>query len=132
MRSRTRVAASLASEGAQMIDAIAALWAQGKALSAIAEALGVSRGKVAGAIDRARKSGDSRFAPRPPLLRKKAPVVAQRAAVVAPRVGRELLVDLPRKDVAIRRARLPMAGICFAAGSWASVLQVGRCAACAR
>ena len=49
-----------------MIDQLAALWSQGKALSAIAKSLGVSRGKVAGAIDRERKAGNSRFRSRPP------------------------------------------------------------------
>ena len=48
-----------------MIEAIAALWGQGKALSTIGEELNVSRGKVAGVIHRARRAGDARFRLRP-------------------------------------------------------------------
>jgi hypothetical protein len=51
---RSRLAAS---EGAAMIDRIARLYAQGKALSEIGDVLDVSRSKVAGAfIERARRA----------------------------------------------------------------------------
>ena len=53
---RSRLAAAAQSEGAAMIEVIARLWAQNRSLSAIAESLGVWRGKVAGPIDRARKA----------------------------------------------------------------------------
>lgn len=49
-----------------MIESIARLWAQGKSLSSIGEALGVSRGQIAGIIDRARKKAiHTRFGRRP-------------------------------------------------------------------
>ena len=43
----------------------AELWAKDQPLSAIGLGLGVSRSKIAGAIDRAHRAGDTRFAPRP-------------------------------------------------------------------
>ena len=52
------------------IDAIAALWSQGRSLLEIGDALGVSRGKVAGTIHRARLVWDDRIKPRPPKPRK--------------------------------------------------------------
>jgi hypothetical protein len=60
-----------------MIDAIAALWAQGKSLNAIAGELRLSRGVLAGQIHRARKFGDPGFPARPAPLKK--------AAVARPR-----------------------------------------------
>ena len=52
-----------------MIDAVATLWAGNRSLSEIAEAVGVSRSQIAGAVWRARKAGDQRFAPRPPICK---------------------------------------------------------------
>jgi len=48
-----------------VIDAVATLWAENRPLSEIAEAVGVSRSVVAGAIHRARRNGDRRFPSRP-------------------------------------------------------------------
>ena len=50
------------------LDALAELWLQEPQLSMseIGARLGVSRGVVAGAIDRARRLGDTRLKPRPP------------------------------------------------------------------
>jgi hypothetical protein len=59
-----------------MIDVIAELWAAGTTFTDMATRLGVSRSIVAGRIDRARKSGDPRFAPRPK------PVVAPSVAML--------------------------------------------------
>ena len=83
------------------IDSIAALWAQSdKSLSEIGEAVGVSRGKIAGAIHRAREAGDKRFGPRP--VAPKAPIVAPAIAIVAPpepaRHAPQLLIDLGSRD----------------------------------
>ena len=47
------------------LDDIVALWADGRSVSAISEALNTTKGKVIGAVWRARKAGDARFAPRP-------------------------------------------------------------------
>jgi hypothetical protein len=79
-----------------MIDAVAALWARGKPLSEIGQALGVSRGKIAGAIDRARKAGDRRFGRRPPPPKAKV-MQAPRAANVAasPPAPPRLMIDWP-------------------------------------
>jgi hypothetical protein len=46
-------------------DQLAELWAAGATFTDMGLKLGVSRSIVAGRIDRARKSGDPRFAPRP-------------------------------------------------------------------
>jgi hypothetical protein len=46
-------------------DRLAQLWAAGATFTDMGRKLGVSRSIVAGRIDRARKSGDPRFAPRP-------------------------------------------------------------------
>jgi hypothetical protein len=80
-----------------MIDAIAKLWKQGKPLSAIGEALGISRGQAAGAIDRARKAGDLRFPLRPskPPPKPEAKHAPPTTVVAPPPAGRKLLIDLP-------------------------------------
>ena len=87
-----------------MIDQLAELWAQGKSLNAIAGELRFSRGVLAGHIHRARKSGDTRFPPRPPpakkaivakrRARKKPPVVTPSPPGHEPPIGRKLLIDL--------------------------------------
>ena len=56
MRRRHRIAVR------PMIDAIAELWAQDKALSEIGLELGKTRSSVAGLIQRARRRGDPRLA----------------------------------------------------------------------
>jgi hypothetical protein len=95
-----------------MIDAIAVHWAKGKPLSEIGEALGISRGVVAGAIHRARGAGDDRFAPRP-IVALIAPIVARSVAIVASepvKSAPRLLIDLGSRDcrwptgAALRRA----------------------------
>jgi hypothetical protein len=48
-----------------VIDAVASMWAENRPMSEIAEAIGGSRSAIAGRIDRARRAGDARFAPRP-------------------------------------------------------------------
>jgi GcrA cell cycle regulator len=48
------------------LDELAQLWAEDRSVSAISEALNVTKGKVIGAVWRARKAGDPRFQPRPP------------------------------------------------------------------
>jgi hypothetical protein len=47
------------------LDALAQLWAEDRSVSAISEALNITKGKVIGAVWRARKAGDERFQPRP-------------------------------------------------------------------
>jgi hypothetical protein len=79
---RSRLAGAAQAEGQAMIDSISRLYSQGQSLSAIGSTLGISRGKVAGAIDRARKAGDQRFPLRPLQPRPKPPVVASPAAIV--------------------------------------------------
>ena len=61
---------------AMSIDAIAELWAAGATFTDVGLKLGKSRNVIAGRIDRARKSGDPRFQPRPqrPPARKLKPV----------------------------------------------------------
>jgi hypothetical protein len=56
------------------------MWAENRPLSEIAEAIGVSRSAIAGRIDRARRAGDARFAPRPA----KKPEPAAKARQVKP------------------------------------------------
>jgi hypothetical protein len=51
-------------------DRLAELWSdEGLSMSQIASLLEVSRGTVAGRVDRLRKSGDDRFKPRPSTLK---------------------------------------------------------------
>jgi hypothetical protein len=50
------------------LDVIAQLWAAGESFTGVGLKLGGSRSIVAGRIDRAHKSGDPRFPPRPPDL----------------------------------------------------------------
>jgi hypothetical protein len=66
-----------------MIDAVATLWAGNRSLSEIAEAVGVSRSQIAGAVWRARKAGDTRFAPRPSAPKPKPTVKARDIKPVA-------------------------------------------------
>jgi hypothetical protein len=47
------------------LDELAQLWAEDRSVSAISEALNITKGKVIGAVWRARKAGDERFQPRP-------------------------------------------------------------------
>jgi hypothetical protein len=56
-------------------DQLAEMWAAGASFTDMGRKLGVSRSIVAGRIDRARKSGDPRFAPRPPESRAEPPKV---------------------------------------------------------
>jgi hypothetical protein len=48
------------------LDELAQLWAEDRSVSAISAVLNTTKGKVIGAVWRARKAGDLRFAPRPP------------------------------------------------------------------
>jgi hypothetical protein len=70
------------------LDIIAQLWAAGASFTDMALKLGESRGVIAGRIDRARKSGDPRFTPRPPKPREKPitlkPLIARPPVVAAP------------------------------------------------
>jgi hypothetical protein len=63
-------------------DELASLWSENKSLSEICELLGVSRGVVAGKVDRARKAGDERFQPR---LTEPRSVIAEPAPAPAPK-----------------------------------------------
>ena len=70
-----------------MIDAVATMWAENRPLSEIAEAIGVSRSAIAGRIDRARRAGDARFAPRPAKLKPEPAAKARQVKPVAEAVG---------------------------------------------
>jgi hypothetical protein len=80
-----------------MIDAVATLWTENRSLSEIAEAVGVSRSQIAGAVWRARKAGDQRFAPRPKPMSKPKSVV--KAAVD------QLVVEASAKPVRLADLR---------------------------
>ena len=71
-----------------MIDAVATMWAENRPLSEIAEAIGVSRSAIAGRIDRARRAGDARFAPRPAKLKPEPAAKARQVKPVAEVVGK--------------------------------------------
>jgi hypothetical protein len=73
------------------LDIIAELWAAGASFTDMGRKLGVSRSIVAGRIDPARKSGDSRFAPRP----KPEPIVVAKPVATPPAPKNLLLVDAP-------------------------------------
>ena len=63
-------------------DRLADLWQSGATFTDMGLKLGESRNVIAGRIDRARRAGDPRFAPRPKPVA--APIVASEPAVVAP------------------------------------------------
>jgi hypothetical protein len=63
------------------------MWAENRPLSEIAEAIGVSRSAIAGRIDRARRAGDARFAPRPAKLKPQPAAKARQVKPVAEAVG---------------------------------------------
>jgi hypothetical protein len=71
-------------------DQLAELWGAGASFTHMGRKLGVSRSIVAGRIDRARKSGDPRFGPRPKPV---AEPVAKKSAPPEPK--NLLLVDTP-------------------------------------
>jgi hypothetical protein len=74
------------------LDIIAQLWAAGASFADMGRKFGISRSIVAGRIDRARKSGDPRFGPKP----KPEPiVVAELVATKSPEPKNLLLVDTP-------------------------------------
>ena len=83
-------------------DQLAELWAAGASFTDMGRRLGVSRSIVAGRIDRARKSGDPRFAPRSkPVVAPIAPAVALAPPIVASEPVKRaprLLVDLGWRD----------------------------------
>jgi hypothetical protein len=73
-------------------DQLAELWAAGATFTDMGLKLGESRNAIAGRIDRARKSGDPRFGPKP----KPEPiVVAELVATKSPEPKNLLLVDTP-------------------------------------
>ena len=84
------------------LDDIVALWADGRSVSAISEALNTTKGKVIGAVWRARRAGDARFAPRPPKPKVRRVVKPRDEAVgnsrplppAAESSGPRLLIDL--------------------------------------
>jgi GcrA cell cycle regulator len=81
------------------LDQLAELWSEpGATLATIGDRLGLSRGQVAGKVDRARRlKGDLRFEPRPkPEPPGAAEPVVARLVVAAPPVPKNLLlVDTP-------------------------------------
>jgi hypothetical protein len=79
------------------LDELAQLWAAGTTLTDMGLTLGESRNVIAGRIDRARKSGDPRFQPRPVVASQPKPVVELESAVDKP-AGPRLLIDLGWKD----------------------------------
>jgi hypothetical protein len=85
------------SQTPQMIslDLLADLWAKSKTMSSIAQTVGVSRNKIAGAVWRARKRDDERFPQRPSIRRAR----PQRAPKPPPRAVRaKLIPTTPRGD----------------------------------
>ena len=57
--------ATTSGEAIVTLDELAQLWAEDRSVAAISAALNTTKGKVIGAVWRARKAGDERFAPRP-------------------------------------------------------------------
>ena len=97
-----------------LIDIAAELWARGRPISAIAQTIGVSRNKIAGAVWRARRRGDERFpqrpsirrakpqrAPKPPRIRnhhKTAEPIIMTAPIAPRAVRAKLIPTTPRGD----------------------------------
>jgi hypothetical protein len=79
---------------------LAELWAAGKSMSEIAEALGrgESRSVVAGKIARSRARGDDRFQPRPHVGNKRLPPTAVSVPVPALGPKPRVLIDLGWND----------------------------------